>query len=140
MSVGNASPLGEAVSEETLVNIPEELAAETTTESGIMRIDQAEDEGPKTYTVKYDDKGKPVRIEVHYNWKLAVLRLAIPLAIMSIPMVIWGGALFLAFSTNVDDNIGSYSLTAMSAILLTILAFTSLVLFIKWLCPKVLGW
>ena len=132
MSVANASPLGEAVSEETLVNIPEELAAETTTESGIKR-----------YELAYDDKGKPVRITVHYNWKLAVPRLAIPLAIMSILMVIWG-ALFLAFSANVDPRaprlIGG-SLTAMSAILLTfgiILAFTSLVLFIKWLCPKAL--
>ena len=110
MSVGNASPLGKVVSEETLVTIPEEFAAETTT---IVVPIEPESEIIGT-ELTIDENGKPTRNTVQYMVIGRVLGVL--------------GALFLAFPASriiaaanygYEPHFGNYFLVVISAILLT---------------------
>ena len=121
MSVGNTSPLGKAVSEETLVTIPEEFAAETTT---IVVPIEPESEIIGT-ELTIDENGKPTRNTVQYKVIPTVPILAIASIARALVVL---GALFLTFSASrinaaanygYEPHFGNYFLVVISAILLT---------------------
>ena len=139
MSVGNASSLGEAVSEETLVTIPEEFTAETT---AIVPIEPESEIIGTEQTI--DDNGTSTRTTVQYK----VIPTVPILAITSILLVVLG-ALFFAFSArgiiaaaNYDGYEplpGHYVLMVISPVLLTfgiIFAFPCCVPIIERICPR----
>ena len=121
MSDGNASPLADCASEESLVTIPDPERFVDETKITVVPI---EPESEKTGMEQIiDNDGKPKMITVRYN--------AIPtvpiMAIASIVLVVLG-ALFLSFSAGrintaakygYEPHFGNYVLLAISAFLLT---------------------